>query len=566
MRLLAVPDGGYEFSGWTLTGGLSCEGGLLGDLACDLDVDLAAAAAGSPSVAAAFAAVPATLTLSVSGPAAAGGVARADFGGGSAQGEARHGEGFTTATAVTALPGVTLTAVAGPGTGYGFSAWTLSTGLSCADGLEASPCVLEAPDLDAADADASATAAFAAVATTLTVSAGANGSVTVAVEGAGGSGGMVLTGKSGTFAFDVESTATLTAEAADGHRLDIWTLSPDTLSCAAEEPVCVLPAGTAGPVAATATFAAVPATLTVSVSGPEGAGASVAVVFGDGSAQGEARHGADFSAPTVVTALAGVMLAAAAAAGYEFSGWRLSDGLSCAGATTEDPACMLAVADLDALADPATAEAAFELMATTLTVSAGANGRVTVAVRGVAAEAVEAGGFQEYPFDVESTATLTAEAADGHRLDIWTLSPDTLSCAAEEPVCVLPAGTAGPGGRHGHLRGRPGHPDGQRLRPRGGWRLGGGRLRRRLRARRGPPRRGLLGAHRRSRRWPASCWRPRRAAEPATSSPVGGCRTGLSCADATTGGQPLRAGGPRPGRRSPPTPRPPPPSRPSPPP
>ena len=153
---------------------------------------LPAGTAGPVAATATFAAVPATLTVSVSGPEGAGASVAVVFGGGF-RARARPAAARTSRRppSVTALPGVTLTAVAGPGTGYGFSAWTLSTGLSCADGPEASPCVLEAPDLDAVAADASAAAAFAAVATTLTVSAGANGSVTVAVDGAGGPGGMV---------------------------------------------------------------------------------------------------------------------------------------------------------------------------------------------------------------------------------------------------------------------------------------------------------------------------------------------------------------------------------------
>ena len=131
-------------------------------------------------------------------------------------------------------------------------------------------------DLAAAAAGSpSAEAAFGLVATTLTVSAGDGGRVTAIVRGAAAD--PVGAGASEEYAFDVESSATLTAEPADGYALSGWALSPGGLSCADEEPVCMVPVQTAGPVAATATFTAATAMLAVSVAGPGAAGGSVAV-------------------------------------------------------------------------------------------------------------------------------------------------------------------------------------------------------------------------------------------------------------------------------------------------
>ena len=138
-----------------------------------------------------------------------------------------------------------------PGPGYAFSGWTLAGGLSCEGdaAAKASPCTLATGSV-AAGASASVVAAFTLVATTLTVSAGSSGSVTVAVTGAGGeeTRGAVATGGSGEFAFDVESTATLTAMAASGHALSGWTGA-----CAGQGGACSL-AGVAGSTGTVATF------------------------------------------------------------------------------------------------------------------------------------------------------------------------------------------------------------------------------------------------------------------------------------------------------------------------
>ena len=429
--LVAVPASGHEFSGWELSPGTpAC---AAGGAACML----AAGRVGPAAATATFTAVQGSLGLSVSGPERAGAVATAAFGGDSAPGEARHDAAFMAAVAVTALAGVVLEAAWSDG--YAFSGWRLSAGLSCAAGLADNPCTLAA-DLGALDGTATAEAAFTLVATTLTVAAGPGGSARAAAGG--GAEETVAAGSSKGLPFSVEATATLVAVPASGHEFSGWELSPGTPACAAGGAACMLAAGRVGPAAATATFTAVQGSLGLSVSGPERAGAVATAAFGGDSAPGEARHDAAFMAAVAVTALAGVVLEAAWSDGYAFSGWRLSAGLSCAAGLADNP-CTLA-ADLGALDGTATAEAAFTLVATTLTVAAGPGGSARAAAGGGAEETVAAGSSKGLPFSVEATATLVAVPASGHEFSGWELSPGTPACAAGGAACMLAAGRVGP--------------------------------------------------------------------------------------------------------------------------
>ena len=429
--LVAEPGAGHALSGWALSpGGLACQ-------AAGETCMLAAGTAGPASAMAGFAAVRGALSLSVSGPAGANGWARAGLGGAEPL-EARAGAGASTPTDVTALAGVELEA--GSAAGYAFSGWTLSGGLSCAGGGPGSnPCRLEV-DLTAAGSAFSAAAGFALSAATLTVTAGANGAVLAAVGGA--SGVRVGAGLSLGFPYSVEATATLVAEPGAGHALSGWALSPGGLACQAAGETCMLAAGTAGPASAMAGFAAVRGALSLSVSGPEGANGWARAGLG-GAEPLEARAGAGASTPTDVTALAGVELEAGSAAGYAFSGWTLSGGLSCAGGGPGSNPCRLEV-DLTAAGSAFSAAAGFALSAATLTVTAGANGAVLAAVGGASGVRVGAGLSLGFPYSVEATATLVAEPGAGHALSGWALSPGGLACQAAGETCMLAAGTAGP--------------------------------------------------------------------------------------------------------------------------
>ena len=238
VRLLAVPAIGYAFSGWTLTGGLSCAGDpQVETLTCVLDVSLAAAGA-SLSVGAAFALVATTLTVS----AGTGGSVAVEVtvdGGASEANVPDASQSLAFNVEATA----TLTAV--PAGDYAFSVWTGA----CA-GQEAA-CVL-----DDVVGDAEAEAAFV-VLSTLTVTAGPNGSVDAAVGGADAV--EVGADSSQGFTVSVLSAATLTATAAGGYAFTGWMLSgPSGLACASgatRNPSCALTVDSlSADATATATF------------------------------------------------------------------------------------------------------------------------------------------------------------------------------------------------------------------------------------------------------------------------------------------------------------------------
>ena len=312
--------------------------------------------------------------------------------------------------------------------GYGFAGWRLAGGLSCADGPEAPACVLEVDLAAAAAGSPSAEAAFGLVATTLTVSAGAGGSVAVEATVGGGASEEDVSGPSQGFAFNVEATATLTAEPDPGYAFSAWTGA-----CAGQEAACAL-VGVVGDTTATAAFVAL-STLTVTA-GPNGSvsaevAAAAAATVGAGSSQGFAVS--VLSAATTLTAVA--------AAGYESAGWTLSlDSLACAGGTATE-VCALPAGSLTA---DATATATFVAALSTLTVTAGAGGSVSAEVAGAGAVTVDAGSSRGFAVSVLSAATtLTAVVADGYESAGWTLSLDGLACAdgTAAHVCALPAGS-----------------------------------------------------------------------------------------------------------------------------
>ena len=411
--LTAVAADGWAFAGWTLSGppGLACADGPE-DNPCALATGSVTAGA---TVSATFGAVPSTLTVG----AGTGGSVRAEVAGAVTIG-ADSSRGF----AFSILSAATLTAVAA--TGYIFAGWTLSNGLACADGPEDNPCALAAGSVTAG---ATVSAAFEAVPSALTVGAGAGGSVRAEVAGASAVtvGADSLRG----FAFSVLSTATLTAVAANGWAFAGWT-SPDGLACAGgpEDNPCALPAGsvTAG-ATVSATFGAVPSTLTVGA----GTGGSVRA-----EVAGAVTIGADSSRGLAFSVLSAATLTATAADGWAFAGWTLSNGLACAGGTEDNP-CALPTGSVTA---DATVSATFGAVPSSLTVAAGAGGSVAAEVAGAGAATVGADSPRGFAFSVLSAATLTAVATDGWAFAGWT-SPDGLACAdgPEDNPCALPAGS-----------------------------------------------------------------------------------------------------------------------------
>ena len=181
------------------------------------------------------------------------------------------------------------------------------------------------------------------------------------------------------------------------------------------------------------------AALTVMAGGSASGGGSVSVAVGSGVA-GVVGAGASSS---VAAAGDTVTLTATAADGWAFAGWTLSGGLACADGPAGNP-CTLAAGSLGA---GATAEAAFALVATTLTVSAGPNGSVDVEVDGADAVTVAAGESTDVAVSVLSSATtLTAVASAGHAFTGWALAGGngSLACAEGAPSsnpCTLALGS-----------------------------------------------------------------------------------------------------------------------------
>ena len=256
----------------------------------------------------------------------------------------------TSSSVVVAGDTVTLTATEADG--YGFAGWTLSgpPGLACADDPADNPCTLPAGSVGA---DATVEAAFEAVPTTLTVSAGTNGSVAVEVTVDGTASETNVPGPSLDFAFNVEATATLTANAAAGWTFAGWTLSGG-LACAdgPEASPCVLAVGSVTTNAEAEAAFVVLSTLTVTV-GPNG---SVDVAVGGA---GAVEVGADSSQGFTVSVLSTATLTAVPAGGYAFTGWTLSgpSGLACASGAQAN----LCALPADSLSADATATATFGL-------------------------------------------------------------------------------------------------------------------------------------------------------------------------------------------------------------
>ena len=287
----------------------------------------------------------------------------------------------------------TVELVAMPAGGYRVSGWNLSRG-ACQSTADPETCQLPG-SMFSGGQDLSAAPAYALVPTTLTVTAGRGGSVEVTV--AGEASATVAAGMSMAFPVHAEARATLAAMPAAGYAFGGWDGA-----CAGAGAGCALGAALAASTSAEAAFELVPTTLTVAA----GRGGSVEVTVA-GEASATVAAGMSMAFP--VHAEAGATLAAMPAAGYAFGGW---DG-ACAGAGA---GCALAGA---ALAASTSAEAAFELVPTTLTVAAGRGGSVEVTVAGEATATVAAGMSMAFPVHAEARATLAAMPAAGYAFGGW---------------------------------------------------------------------------------------------------------------------------------------------------
>ena len=411
VTLTATANAGWAFARWTLSGGLSCESPPASGTQCDLDTGSAVAGA---TVEAVFEAVTTTLTVAADGlgevaieinEAVMDAVA------------ANSSQGL----AFSVLSAATLTATAD--SGHRFARWMLSGGLACAGGAQANPCVLPIGSLTA---NVSVDAVFI-ILRALTVSAGTGGSVAAAIEG----GGAVAVDTEQDFTVSALSTATLTATAASGYRFADWTLSGG-LACAdgTASNICALPLDSlSADVTVSAAFEAIPTTLTVVADGngsvvPEINDVAMTAVVANSS------QGLAFSV------LSSATLTAIAASDHHLARWTLSpDGTACAGGRQANP-CVLPVGSVTT---DTTVEAVFELVPSTLTVIAEANGSVNAGIGGAPAEMVAAGSPRGFTVNVRSTATLTAVPDDFYRFERWKLSVG-LTCESGRlsNPCVLP--------------------------------------------------------------------------------------------------------------------------------
>ena len=385
VALTAGPAPGYRFAGWDG----DCPDAA--DPACAFGAD---AFDGEISAAARFEPAPATLTVT----AGSSGSVSVSIGDGEPETvEAGSSTGFTvdveTPAALTAMPAP----------GYMFASWDgacAGQGAGCALGE------------GALGADAAAAASFEAVPTTLAVTAGDNGSVGVEVRGEPAE--TVAAGESIELSVDVEFGVALTAGPAPGYRFAGWDGDcPD-----AADPACAFGADAFdGEISAAARFEPAPATLTVTA----GSSGSVSVSIGDGEPETvEAGSSTGFTVDVETPAA----LTAMPAPGYMFASW---DG-ACAG---QGAGCALGEGALGA---DAAAAASFEAVPTTLAVTAGSSGSVSVSAGGDIFT-VAAGESIELSVDVEDGVELTAMPADGYRFAGWDGDcPD-----AADPACAFGA-------------------------------------------------------------------------------------------------------------------------------
>ena len=239
----------------------------------------------------------------------------------------------------------------------------------------------------------------------VTLVAGSGGSLRVSVGS--GDAATVNAGSSRVLTVDAGDTLKLEAAATGTAVFAGWTGK-----CAGSGAVCHMTAIDIERVEAT--FGPVAKTLTVAAD----AGGSARVAIGSAALRTVAGSGSE---TYIVAEQSMVRLEPSLQAGHRFGGWTLDGEPSCASAR--------AVCTLAAGATSGSVSAGFAFATYTVTVSAAADGLVTVAVDGVDLGTVGAGASSAVSVTIAASLRLTSIAATaGQRFDAWTLS-GPLSCA-----------------------------------------------------------------------------------------------------------------------------------------
>ena len=413
--LMATPADGYEFAGWTLSGGVVACARETAPNSCQLPTGSVTADA---TVSAAFDVVPTILTVI----AGANGSVDAEIAGKTKTIDANSSQGFAFSVEAAA------TLRADPADDYALARWTFSgpSGLACAPrtpGTDANICELE---VGSVTSDATVKAAFEITPIILTVKAQAGGDV--AAEVAGAVTDTVFAASEKGFPTNILSTATLTAVPFEFYRFERWTLSGG-LTCESgrlSNPCVVPTGGFRADATLKAAFKVIPSTLTVA------AGANGAVFVGAMEIRANSSRSFTFSVEGEAR------LRAIPDNNYAFSSWTLSpDGLACESGPRTNP-CVLPVGSVRS---DAKVSAAFGVPHT-LRVTAGANGWVDTEIDGD--RAVRVTTRRDFTVTDVSVTTLTATAVQTgfYRFERWTLSSG-LNCESGRQTnpCVLPTGS-----------------------------------------------------------------------------------------------------------------------------
>ncbi len=321
LRLAANPGDGYDFAGWE-SRAVACGFGPTAETCVINAGSIVADARVSASYSAGTGRY--QLALKVVGPGSVsvmvGPTPLGTFDGGDSLGVPVSAPGNMSPETIV------LTAITPAG--VSFNGWTLSFSAgSCAEAQPSSTCTILPGGTILRLA---ATATFIDARITLTVTAGAGGSVSAAV----GSTplGTAAAGASTAFDAPVADALTLTASSTAGYTFAGWRLS-EGLSCAEgalslSAAACTLASGSVSVDGfAEAEFRIVMRAFALTV--VAGAGGSVDVMIGSTPAVTVAAGTPMFFPVAMADAVTLTARLATPGAGYEFTGWTLSDGLSC---------------------------------------------------------------------------------------------------------------------------------------------------------------------------------------------------------------------------------------------